>query len=83
MSRSVLKSQSGKFHPHYQPAIQMLRQKAHLLMEEAYDAECRGHASRNARFTAQASALSRAAGFLADCPQDPLGHEAHPEAAGD
>lgn len=70
MSRSIFKHQTKKFHPVYEPAIQMLRQKAHLLMEQAYDAECRGQVSRTERFTAQASALSRAAGFLADCPAD-------------
>jgi hypothetical protein len=75
MSRSIFKHQTKTFHPPFEPAIQMLRRKAHLLMEEAYDAECRGHASRTERFTAQASALSRAAGFLADCPQDLLAQE--------
>ncbi|MFM2178113.1 MAG: hypothetical protein RL015_2211 [Verrucomicrobiota bacterium] len=70
MSRSIFTHQTKKLHPVYEPAIQMLRQKAHLLMEQAYDAECRGQVNRTERFTAQASALSRAAGFLADCPAD-------------
>lgn len=67
MSLSIFKHQTKKFHPTYEPAIQMLRQKAHLLMEQAYDAECRGQVSRTSRLTSQASALNRAAGFLADC----------------
>jgi hypothetical protein len=46
----------------------MLRQKAQLLLEHAYDAECRGQCKRSERFTSQAASLNCAAGFLADCP---------------
>lgn len=69
MRRSIYNHNTRAPHPVYGRAIQMLRQQAQMLMEQAYDAECRQQSKRSARYTAQAAAMNCAAAYLADCPR--------------
>ncbi len=69
MRRSIYNHNTRAPHPVYGRAIQMLRQQAQMLMEQAYDAECRLQQKRSARYTAQAAAMNCAAAFLAECPR--------------
>jgi hypothetical protein len=71
MKRSIFNHNTRPPHPVYGRAIQALRQKAQMMLEQAYDAECRGQSKRTARFTSQAAALNCAAAFLADCRVSP------------
>ncbi|WP_395717989.1 hypothetical protein [Prosthecobacter sp.] len=69
MRRSIFNLNTRKPHPLCGHAIHMLRQKSVLLMQQAYDAECRGQSKRSARYTSQATALNFAAACLAESPQ--------------
>ena len=67
MKLSIFNHNTRPPHPLYGRAIQALRQKAQMMLEQAHDAECRGQSKRAARYTSQAAALNCGAGFLADC----------------
>jgi hypothetical protein len=62
MKRSIFNHNTRPPHPVYGRAIQALRQKAQMMLEQS---------KRTARFTSQAAALNCAAAFLADCRVSP------------